>query len=95
MTDVPTYPDSIVLDVTAEDIERGRAEDAHKCPLALAGRRRFPGLRVAVLPNYFCVRHWRDKAALYSASHRMGQYMKRIDAGKLVQPARFRLRRTA
>lgn len=81
--------DEIIVDVTQEDIDRGKPNDAEHCPIARALRRETKGdwvVGVGGLATDYSgdVTLWVDYRAAWAAG-----FVRRFDAGKPVQPRRF------
>jgi hypothetical protein len=82
----------IKVSVTQEHIDNGNPSSRAECPVALALTAYFsshvPGL-VSATPLSGKIGLWTGR--VYRPSRRCGQFIRRFDAGKPVQPATFYL----
>lgn len=94
-----TAPDELVIEVTAEDIAKGVASDACRCPIALAVARQ---LRIEAAEESLSVMdsqikvhcgddyRWRDRYQLPSEAE---EFIEDFDSRAAVQPLAFTARR--
>ena len=88
--------DTIILEITNEDIEFGRRKSPFHCPIALAGKRVF-GRKVSVgrivrVESKWWEGFWKDQPG-YTLTKEAKEFMYLFDIGKSVKPITIELRR--
>ena len=82
------------IEVTLEDINKGKRDNCRKCPVALAVQRVMPpGYKADIDQDYIS---YLDKAGIYhilcNAPAKVTTFIKRFDAGKPVKPFTFTIK---
>lgn len=87
---------SIVIEVTDEDISRGKRRHCTNCPIGLAGQRAFPNHIVAVSsPGYLKVINEAGKIKFYRLPEEAKVFDRRFDAGWAVKAISFTIEESA
>jgi hypothetical protein len=81
--------ESVCLDVTAEDIWRGKPEDSESCPVALSLKRAVP-MATNVDVGYDVCFHF-DGRVYLAHDEDVEEFAASVDNGRPVEPCRFNL----
>ena len=86
------FPETVVLDVTAADCERGQRRNEYHCPAARATARRLDGADVRVGSGWIEVRQ-HGQTTTYLIPTTLRQQIVAFDHGSEFRPGTFRLTR--
>ena len=78
---------TVTVEVTQEDIDKGKAYDCLKCPIALALQRATGGLSVWVNPGTWRIRDYSMRWCKFSSEE--AAFIEDFDEGRLVEPFHF------
>lgn len=89
-----TFPDSVIVEVTAEDIAKGARAICTKCPIALAVQR-CTGMLASARGSmaWLCTTKFSDGVALYDVPLEVADFMWAFDNANPVSPFTFTMTR--